>query len=237
MPDRSCLRILCLACPLLCGSPRKSRLNILLIDDHALFREGMELVLQRIDSSIEVSHASSVESGVRRLRMPPAPDLVLTDLNLPGVHGLDALLRVREANDEVPSVVLAGSEDPALVRSAIDQGAMGYIPKSSDSREVARALTLILRGGVYLPAVALSTERHSSSGPSTGGSHMTPRQRDVLLKLIQGKANKVIARELGISDTTVKTHVSALLQALDVHNRTQAVYAVARLGIMLGETV
>lgn len=210
-------------------------MNILLIDDHALFREGMELVLQRIDPSIGVSHASSVEAGVRRLQVPPPPDLVLTDLNLPGIHGLDALLRVREANDEVPSVVLAGSEDPALVRSAIDQGAMGYIPKSSDSREVARALTLILRGGVYLPAVALSTERHSSNGPSTGG-HMTPRQRDVLLKLIQGKANKVIARELGISDTTVKSHVSALLQALDVHNRTQAVYAVARLGIMLGDT-
>lgn len=209
-------------------------MDILLIDDHALFREGMELVLQRIDPTVTVSHAGTVEAGVRRLQTAPAPGLVLTDLNLPGVRGIEALLRVREANDEVPAVVLAGSEEPALVRRAIDQGAMGYIPKSADSREVARALTLILRGGVYLPSVALST------GPlpthrEAADTHLTPRQRDVLLKLVQGKANKVIARELGISDATVKTHVSALLQTLDVLNRTQAVYAVARLGIALGD--
>jgi len=195
----------------------------------------MELVLQRIDPAIQVSHAGNIEAGVQRLKASPAPDLVLTDLNLPGVHGIEALLRVREANDEVPSVVLAGSEEPALVRNAIDHGAMGYIPKSSDSREVARALTLILRGGVYLPTVALSTERVAPHR-SPADIHLTPRQRDVLLKLVQGKANKVIARELGISDTTVKTHVASLLQTLDVHNRTQAVYAVARLGIVLAES-
>lgn len=204
--------------------------NILLIDDHVLFREGMELVLQRIDPAIRVDHASSVDAGVRRLVQEPL-DLVLTDLNFPGVHGIDALRRVRAANDEVPAVVLAGSEDPALVRSAIEHGAMGYVPKSSDSREVARALALILRGGVYLPPVALSTAR----GRAPPSPALTPRQRDVLLKLIQGKPNKVIARELEISDATVKTHVAALLQALDVDNRTQVVYTVARLGIALGD--
>ena len=210
-------------------------MDVLLIDDHALFREGMELVLQRIDPALVVRHAGSVEEGIDLLRRE-IPTLVLSDLNLPGVHGIDALLRLRAANDEVPVVVLAGSEEPALVRKAIDNGAMGYIPKSSDSREVARALTLILRGGVYLPALALSTERDSAA-TGRAAVHLTPRQRDVLLKLIQGQPNKVIARALGISDTTVKSHVSALLMALDVRNRTQAVYAVARLGIALGETV
>lgn len=204
--------------------------NILLIDDHVLFREGMELVLQRIYPEVRVGHASNVDAGVRRLLQEP-PDLVLTDLNFPGVQGIEALVRVRTANDAVPAVVLAGSEEPAVVRSAIDLGAMGYIPKSSDSGEVSRALRLTLRGGVYLPPVALATDRtRAAQGPA-----LTPRQREVLLKLIQGKPNKVIARELEISDATVKTHVAALLQALEVDNRTQAVYAVARLGVALGE--
>lgn len=207
--------------------------HVLLVDDHALFREGMELVLQRLDPAVCVSHAGHVDLGVARLRDAPAPNLVLADLHMPGMRGIDALLRLREANDEVPVVVLAGSEDAQLVRQAIDSGAMGYIPKSTDSREVARALALILRGGVYLPAVALSTGP-TAAWPQRQPVHLTPRQREVLLRLVQGKANKVIARELGISDTTVKSHVTALLQALDVSNRTQAVYAVARLGMHLG---
>lgn len=211
-------------------------MDILHVDDHALFREGMELVLQRINPSTHVLHAGSVAAGVQRLAQLPAPQLVLTDLNLPGMQGIDALLRLREVNEEVPVVVLAASEDPIQVRSAIDHGASGYIPKTSESREVARALQLILRGGVYLPAVAMSTQ-HGAAHARQPDIHMTPRQREVLLALVRGMPNKVIARELGISDATVKSHVAALFAALDVHNRTQAVYAIAQLGITLGADV
>lgn len=205
-------------------------MHILLIDDHALFREGLELVLQRLDPDIVARHAATLEAGLAQLQASPTPDLVLTDLNLPNVQGLSALLRVREAAEDIPVVVLAGSEEPGLVRKTIELGAMGYIPKSSDSAELARALTQILRGGVYLPALALATEQRDAPMPT-----FTPRQQEVLLRLVQGKSNKAIARELGISDTTVKSHVTVLLHGLGAGSRAQAVYRVAQLNWNLFE--
>lgn len=205
-------------------------MNILLIDDHSLFREGLELVLQRLDPAIVAMHAATLQDGLDQLKAPQPPDLVLTDLNLPGVQGMTSLLRLRETRDDIPVVVLAGSEEPSVVRKTIDLGAMGYIPKSSDSAELARALTQILRGGVYLPALALATEQRDAPMPT-----FTPRQQEVLLRLVQGKSNKAIARELGISDTTVKSHVTVLLQGLGAGNRAQAVYRVAQLNWNLFE--
>lgn len=211
----------------------QSVMEILLVDDHSLFREGMELVLLRLDPTVAARHASRPAEGVAEIRRIPPPALVLCDLNLPGVSGVEMLLMLREANHEVPVVVLAGSEDPALVRLVIEQGAMGYIPKSCEPAEFERALEVILSGGVYLPSVAMSLE---PAGRRSGmlASQFTARQIDVLRGLVQGMPNKVIARELGISDSTVKTHVTAVMQILQVHTRTQAVYAVAKYGLALG---
>ena len=129
-------------------------MKVLLIDDHKIFLEGMKLVLDRIDPTIEVSLASTLDKGLEMLENEP--DLVITDLVLPGLRGIDSLKAVREAAPNIPAVVLAGSEDARTVRDAIDQGASGYIFKSTDSTEVSNALRVILNSGVYLPAVALN---------------------------------------------------------------------------------
>jgi len=202
-------------------------LKVLLIDDHQLFLEGMESVLRRIDSSIEVSLASTLEEGLQTLESEP--DLVITDLGLPGLTGIDALKAIRSASPLTPAVVLSGSEDALSVREAIDEGASGYIFKKSDSNEFAEALATILDGGVYLPPVALSTEQIAVKAVP----EITKRKKDVLRALIRGLSNKEIARELFISEDTVKSHIREIFELLGVHNRTRAVYAVAHLGIRL----
>jgi DNA-binding NarL/FixJ family response regulator len=204
--------------------------DVLLVDDHALFREGLALLLRQVDEGVVVRHAASVPQALQRLDEGGRPDLILLDMVLPGEQGLDALKRMREQAEEVPIVVLSGAEDAQLVRDCIDCGAMGFIPKASDSRVMAAALRLVLSGGVYLPSLAIqgAPPAAADTRPAPFGE-LTPRQRDVLMRLVQGKPNKIIARELGISDTTVKTHVSAVLQCLGVHNRTEAVFALRNL--------
>lgn len=203
-------------------------MDVLLVDDHALFREGLALLLREVDEGVVVRHAASVPQALQRLDEGGRPDLILLDMVLPGEQGLDALKRVREHAEEVPTVVVSGAEDPQLVRDCIDAGAMGFIPKASDSRVMTAALRLVLSGGVYLPSLVILAAPLVAAEPRPL-AELTPRQRDVLMRLVQGKPNKIIARELGISDTTVKTHVSAVLQCLGVHNRTEAVFAMRNL--------
>jgi DNA-binding NarL/FixJ family response regulator len=202
--------------------------DVLLVDDHALFREGLALLLREVDEGVVVRHAASVPQALQRLDEGGRPDLILLDMVLPGEQGLDALKRMREHAEEVPTVVISGAEDPQLVRDCIEAGAMGFIPKASDSRVMTAALRLVLSGGVYLPSLAIHGSPLVAAEPRPL-AELTPRQRDVLMRLVQGKPNKIIARELGISDTTVKTHVSAVLQCLGVHNRTEAVFAMRNL--------
>lgn len=203
-------------------------MDVLLVDDHALFREGLAFLLREVDEGVVVRHAASVPQALQRLDEGRRPDLILLDMVLPGEQGLDALRHVREHAEEVPTVVLSGAEDAQLVRDCIEAGAMGFIPKASDSRLMTAALRLVLSGGVYLPAIVIQASPVAAA-EARPLAELTSRQRDVLMRLVQGKPNKAIARELGISDTTVKTHVSAVLQCLGVHNRTEAVFAMRNL--------
>ncbi|MEQ8406921.1 MAG: response regulator transcription factor [Gammaproteobacteria bacterium] len=207
-------------------------MKVLLIDDHNLFREGLELLLQRLVNGIEVLHAVTVEKGIASLESEDRPDLVITDLSLPGVTDIDALLRVRKHAPDIPTVVVAASEDALTVKRAIDNGASGYIFKSTNSDELSKALNTILNGGVYLPVVALSSERRSSHAHKYA-NEMTERQREVLKWVIRGLANKQIADKLNISTDTVKSHLKAIYEILGVNNRTQAVYAVANSDFQL----
>jgi DNA-binding NarL/FixJ family response regulator len=214
-------------------------LNVLIIDDHNLFRSGLRLLLSDLDEGIGFLESEGVEQATQYFGQHV--QIVLLDMNLRGVSGLDALREVRRGLPDATIVALSSEEDLSLVRDVIEAGAAGYIPKSSTPEVLIQALKLILAGGTYLPEMVL-TDRLNSQPAATaqnpGGSAaaihtgMSPRQTDALLLAVQGKSNKVIARELNIAEGTVKLHLSAAYRALGVTNRTEAVFAAADLGIV-----
>ena len=212
-------------------------MRILIVDDHALFRQGLRFLLRDLDAQLQIAEAGDCEQALALAA--EAFDVVLLDLHMPGVAGLAALDAVRQGFEASRIVVLSGEEDPRQIRRAIDAGAVGFIPKSSTPEVLLSALRLVLADGIYLPTVALKGVDEPASGASSAISGerlkdaLSERQVDVLRKAVQGKANKVIARELGISEGTVKAHLSAAFRALGVHNRTEAVYAAARSGLQL----
>jgi DNA-binding NarL/FixJ family response regulator len=212
-------------------------LRILVVDDHALFRQGLKYLLRDLDERLEVFEAADCGQA-EALRGEPF-DLILLDLHMPGSAGLEALAAVRDAFESSRIVVLSGEEDPRQVRRAIDAGAAGFIPKASSPDVLINALRLILADGVYLPPVALRGVGEPDTGAARAqaddalAEKLSHRQLEVLRKAVQGKANKVIARELGISDSTVKVHLTAAFRALGVHNRTEAVYVAARSGLQI----
>jgi len=215
-------------------------MNVLLIDDHALFREGLKFLLRSLDAALEVDEASDCAKALEHAATR-SYDLVLLDLKMPGVAGLEALAALREAVPGAPLVVLSGEDNPGVVRAAIERGAMGFIPKSSTPEVLIQALKLVLARGVYLPPAVLdaagpASAPVSAASQATAGQTLpglTPRQMDVLRCVIQGKPNKIIARELEVSEGTVKAHLSSVLHALGTRNRTEAVYAAAKLGLRL----
>jgi DNA-binding NarL/FixJ family response regulator len=213
--------------------------KILLIDDHALFRGGLKFLLRSLDDALEVDEAGNCAQALE-LAAAGRYELVLLDLKMPGVAGLDALAALREALPEAPLVVLSGEDNPGVVRAAIERGAMGFIPKSSTPDVLIHALRLVLARGVYLPPMVLDAAARAPVSAASGTSAdqavlpgLTPRQMAILHFVIQGKPNKIIARELNISEGTVKSHLSSVLHALGTRNRTEAVYAAAKLGLRL----
>lgn len=213
-------------------------MNILVVDDHPLYRSGVVYTLQNTGMAVEVVECASLETAFQRMDDGLRPDLVILDLQMPGYRGVDSVRAVRTRHPEVPVLVLSGQEDPAVVRECIDLGACGFVPKSAPSEQFHAALTLALSGGVYLPPASLSVAppaRAPQDAWARMGTRLTERQRQVLLGIVQGKPNKVIARDLGLSDTTVKSHVAHILEALEVSNRTEAVYALARAGVSIRE--
>jgi DNA-binding NarL/FixJ family response regulator len=209
-------------------------MHILIVDDHPLFREGMKTLLTALEPGVRVSDAGTVGQA---MALADAPDLILLDMNLPGTSRLDALRQVKAAHEAASVVVVSGDEDPVLIRSAIDEGAAGYIPKTSDASLTIQALRLVLANGIYLPRAALNTGTDShgearfpgGSSRASSSPEFSGRQFAVLKCLLQGKANKVIARELEIAEGTVKAHLSAIYQALGVNSRAQAMYRVHEL--------
>lgn len=205
-------------------------MKILVADDHALFREGLRYVLARLGDEVEIFEARDGSEALDVVATRSDLDLVLLDLAMPGMDGFEGLRELRRRVPAVPIVILAASEDSADVRAALDAGAMGFIPKSSTSSVMLSALRLVLSGGVYLPPAFLEkSSRRGTSARSLEALGLTARQQDVLKLLGQGQSNKEIAQAFGLAEGTVKLHVSAILRALDVDNRTQAVIAAARL--------
>lgn len=212
-------------------------MKILVVDDHPLYRSGIAFTLQSTGMAVDVVECSSLPAAFQRLDDGLVPDLMILDLQMPGYQGVDSVRAVRSRRPDVPVLVLSGSEDPAVVRECIDLGAFGFLPKSAPADQFNAALARVLGGGVYLPPTSLSVAAPATRAQQDAwarlGARLTERQRQVLLGIVQGKPNKVIARDLGLSDTTVKSHVAHILEALVVSNRTEAVYALARAGVSL----
>lgn len=206
---------------------KNTTMHILLIDDHQLFSSGLRVLLQELSPGAQITTAATVAEAEEK---PDQFDLILLDLHLPDTTGFDGLARLKLHFEATPVVVVSSEEDPHRIRECIQRGAMGFVPKTSSSAELFSAMTLILGGQTYLPPTCIAGLESQVNGGSQN-VHLSPRQREVLMKVIQGKSNKVIARELGISDHTVKTHVMAVLAVLRVSNRTEAVYKAAAIGI------
>ena len=213
-------------------------MRVLVVDDHALFREGMRLLLLSL-GSMECEVAPDADEGLRLARSRPF-DVVLLDWHMEGLSGADAIRSFREATEEARIVVVSAEKSATLVRSAIDAGAVGFIPKESPPDVLQQALNKITEGGIYLPSALLAA---SSAPPQRQDAQpkaivdvfpaLTQRQADVLAAMLRGLPNKLIARQLGISDATVKTHLSAIFRELSVQSRTEAVYVAARQGVKI----
>lgn len=202
-------------------------LHVLLVDDHVLFREGLARLLVEIDPGVTVRHAGSCDEALARLADSGSPiSLILLDLALPGTSGLDALAALRAGWPEVPVVVLSGRDDPASVTAVIDAGAMGFVSKTAEPGALGGALEAVLAGGVCVPALPAAVPSGTDGTP-----RLTPRQWEVLRLLLQGLPNKRIEQTLELAAPTVKAHVGAVLRALGVTTRTQAVIAASRLNL------
>ncbi|MDH5391792.1 MAG: response regulator transcription factor [Gammaproteobacteria bacterium] len=208
-------------------------MKVLLIDDHPLFIEGIRGVLLKLAEGIVIEDAGSCEEALAMTATDDDVDLVLLDLNLPGMSGLDGLQLLRHQLPASPIVLLSASEDRNKILHAIELGAKGYIPKSSASDIIISALQLVLSGGVYLPMAVLETINSTQAKTSNAeGQTLTLRQVDVLSLLAEGLSNKAIANRLNMAENTVRVHVSAILRFLDVTNRTEAGVAASRMGLL-----
>ena len=220
--------------------------KILAVDDHPLTREALARLVAELGPGTEVLEADSIAAAQDRLAMHPDVTLVVLDVALPDSNGIAGLERLLTTRPSVPVLVLSAQDDPATARAVLDAGARGFISKRSPTRVLTEALRLVLVGGTYVPPQALraiATPRADQGGGSPAPDApaftplkslgLTPRQVDVLALLVQGKPNKLICRTLNLAEGTVKTHTAAIYRALGVMNRTQAVYAVNRLGVVL----
>lgn len=207
--------------------------RILIADDHALFRQGLKLVLEKIATDSTVFEAASIDEARHLAQQEGDFDIVLLDLSMPGMDVGDGLKSFCCELEPCPVVILSGFHEKDDVTAAIAAGARGYLLKSFSEDTLRLALELILAGEVYLPSIILGQQQSVSPSrmpilsPETGfaGSSLevlTPRQRDVLMLVMEGKSNKVIARELGVLESTVKAHIQVILQKLNAENRTHA---------------
>lgn len=216
-------------------------MEILVVDDHPLVRDAVSLIVAELGAAVQVQQAGNGVQGIEIARGTPDLDLVLLDLDLPGVRGFSVLEQFRREFPALPVVVVSMYHDGDTVREVLRRGAMGCIPKSCSREVILGALRLVLSGAVFVPSQAVAEDADPADTHSPGRAarsaaevselDLTSRQGQVLALMMRGCSNKSICRELGLAERTVKLHVTAVLNALRVSNRTQAVLAATRLGL------
>lgn len=211
-----------------------NNLNILIADDHDLVREGLKLTLGKLPEPVSFMEAGSADEVMQALADCPTINFIILDLHMPGANELELLATLCNEHPDIPVVILSAVEEPKVMQRTIDRGAAGFIPKSAANEVLVSALRLVLAGGVYIPTEILNRPAvDTGSGPGRNTSveaTLTHRQIDVLDLLSNGESNKTIARKLGLSEHTVKIHITAIFRALGVNNRTEAALAYRALG-------
>ncbi len=196
----------------------------LVVDDHPLFCDALELTLRSVADFSDVATANSLEAALEKIKAGQPPALILLDLNLPDVNGLDGLMRLKRVVDKVPIIIVSSMSENAIIGNAIVAGARGFVPKHSPRSVFQHAVTAIAAGNVYKPADYVEgqgcEDRHENLKRL---STLTNQQARILELICEGKLNKQIAFDLSIAETTVKAHVTAIMRKLGVQSRTQAV--------------
>lgn len=210
-------------------------MRVLIIDDHQVTRLGLKLLLSELDSEIETVEVGNLDAALRAGERGERFDLVLLDVRLPDGNGIERLHSVKECFETAPIVVVSAEKDPRLIRDAIEAGASGYIPKDTENAITVNAWRLVLASGIYLPPEVLPQGAPSRAGHplvSEAWSHspLTERQLAVLQRLLHGNANKVIARQLEITESAVKMHLAHIFDKLEVKTRMQAMAKAQALG-------
>ena len=205
--------------------------RLVIADDHPLFRGALREAVAGQFADADIAEAGAFDDVVAQLDRGGDVDLVLLDLAMPGVRGFSGLMFLRAQFPSVPVVVVSANDDPAVIRRCMDFGASGFIPKTLGVDVMRAAIARVLEGGVWTPPdVDLSGRPDADTAELIGRlATLTPQQVRVLMMLSEGMLNKQIAYGLGVSEATVKAHVSAILQKLGVESRTQAVIAAARI--------
>lgn len=211
-------------------------MKILLVDDHDLFREGLKLILTRLDQEIALIEAESFDQAIGVVESAADIDLVLLDLKMPGVKGMDGLVEMCARAADTPVVIISGAYAPSDIAQAFQHGAAGFIPKTMGSRAMYSALNLVLSGERFIPSAAfldgeIRTGETAEPAPADDPfPALTRREREVLALLVDGLSNRQIAERLQLQEVSVRARLTGLFKKLGVQNRTQAASLAIREG-------
>jgi len=217
------------------------KLQVLLADDHALFRDGMRYVLQQLSDQVDVICAGNFAETLKQVETHPGLDLALMDLNMPGSDGVSSIRIFHHHFPDVPLVVISGSDQRSEIEWVMEYGAMGFISKMSSAKEMVSALKVVLGGDIYFPPQLLIAEEPVLSQGETeidnGNQHinkhgLTKRQMETLQYLAEGLSNKEIALKMNLAEGTVKVHIAGAYQILQVSSRLDAVRKAQKLGLI-----
>jgi len=213
--------------------------SLLVVEDHALVREGLVRTLSQLEPGIAIFEACDCDTATAFLEQGLNLDLILLDLCLPGLDGLSCLTSFRKQYPQVPVVILSAYDDPQTINRAMKCGAAGFVPKAYSSERLMMAVRQVLAGEIFVPELFGGEPASASPLFPLGGENepadfgLTARQAEVLGLMARGKSNRDIAGVLGLSEGTVKIHLTAIFKALGVASRTQAMVVITQHGIRL----
>jgi DNA-binding NarL/FixJ family response regulator len=208
--------------------------DILIADDHPLFRDALQRAVLTAVPRAHVHSADSVHALLGLIEQFPDAELLLLDLHMPGARGYSALAHIRGQHPGLPTIVVSGHEEAQVARRALAHGALAYVPKSSSGEEIVAAVRAVLDGDTWLPSRLLGAAGELESGEAAAAAQLaslTPQQFRVMTMIAEGLLNKQIAWELGVSEATVKAHMTAIMRKLGVNNRTQVALIASQLAI------